>query len=102
MVSCSLVAASERAARLTATVVQPTPPAAPVTVMIRGPCVAGRLRLILAANQPRDHIEDLGRLGRQRKKLARSGTDGLQDQAAVGRSGSRAMTTAPGWLESSF
>ena len=37
MVSCSL-AAARVAARLTARVVQPTPPAAPVTVMIRGPC----------------------------------------------------------------
>ena len=38
MVSCSLAEASEQA-RLTATVVQPTPPVAPVRVTIRGPWV---------------------------------------------------------------
>ena len=37
MVSCSLSAARP-AARLTARVVQPIPPAAPVTVTIRGAC----------------------------------------------------------------
>ena len=83
MVSCSLSAARV-AARLTARVVQPTPPAAPVTVMIRGPVLAGRLRLVPAASQSRDDIEHLGRFGRQREELARSGTDGFQDQAAVG------------------
>ena len=84
MVSCSLSAARIEA-RLTASVVQPTPPMAPVTVMIRGAWLAVDLRFGPAASQLRDDLEQLGWFGGQREKLASAGADRLQDQGAVGR-----------------
>ena len=75
--------AARAVARLTARVVQPTPPAAPVTVMIRGPSSPWSW-IVPAPGQSRDDIEYLGRLRRQREELARSGADGFQDQAAIG------------------
>ena len=57
--------------------------------MISGPCVSASERLVAAAEQPRDGIEQLGRLGRQRQELAGTGADGLEDQSAVGASARR-------------
>ena len=55
----------------------------PVTVMICGPRDGGAGRILAAAEQPGDDLEQLARLGRQGEELAGPGADGLEDQRAV-------------------
>ena len=66
MVSWSLLSARV-VARLTASVVQPTPPDAPVTVTIRAPSAMAVCDSLRPRMQPGDGLEQLGRLGRQRR-----------------------------------
>ena len=98
IVSCSRLAA-RLVARFTASDVQPTPPAAPVTVMICGPRTAESWRIVAAAEQPGDDLEQLARLGRQGQELACPGADGLEDQRAVARGagGQEDGVRASGW-----
>ena len=81
--SCFLSAARV-VARLTARVVQPTPPAAPVTVMIRAVTLA---TFASATVRPRASLVMISRSSAASAgsvRNSRAGADRLQDQAAVG------------------